>query len=228
MNHLTRADYAGALALLVQLERATRDPSSFARNAAAALGDYVASELITLGVCDLATGQRTGVAPLGVGLTVHRAAVPLYRDGGTLVSLVLERRGPDFTERDRERLELVRPHLAFLYRVVHGCATGATDGVPETRPIDVDFGALTPVGAVPDVLTAREREVMHWLSRGKTDADIAALLSMSKRTVHKHLEHIYVKLGVETRTAAVMRVLEMTGSPVKRARTQALGWPIAP
>jgi len=45
---------------------------------------------------------------------------------------------------------------------------------------------------------------MHWLSCGKTDADIAAFLSISKRTVHKHLEHIYEKLGVETRTAAVM------------------------
>jgi hypothetical protein len=42
---------------------------------------------------------------------------------------------------------------------------------------------------------------------GKTDADIAARLSISPRTVHKHLEHIYAKLGVETRTAAVMRAL---------------------
>jgi DNA-binding CsgD family transcriptional regulator len=61
----------------------------------------------------------------------------------------------------------------------------------------------------PAGLTPREGEVMHWLSYGKTDADIAALLSISPRTVHKHLEHIYVKLGVETRTAAVMRVRAM-------------------
>lgn len=50
---------------------------------------------------------------------------------------------------------------------------------------------------------------MRWLSCGKTDADIAALLAISPRTVQKHLEHIYVKLGVETRTAAVMRSLTM-------------------
>jgi len=55
-------------------------------------------------------------------------------------------------------------------------------------------------------LTPRERDVMRWLSYGKTDADIAQLLQISTRTVHKHLEHIYVKLGVENRTAAVMRV----------------------
>ena len=55
-------------------------------------------------------------------------------------------------------------------------------------------------------LTPREVDVMHWLACGKTDADIAALLAISPRTVHKHLEHIYEKLGVETRTAAVMAV----------------------
>ncbi|MET3466466.1 helix-turn-helix transcriptional regulator [Variovorax atrisoli] len=68
--------------------------------------------------------------------------------------------------------------------------------------------------ALPPVLTPREGEVMRWLSRGKTDAEIAALLQISPRTVHKHLEHVYVKLGVETRTAAVMRALGMdAGAP---------------
>jgi len=54
-------------------------------------------------------------------------------------------------------------------------------------------------------LTPREEEVLLWLATGKTDGDIATLLDISRRTVQKHLEHIYVKLGVETRTAAVMR-----------------------
>lgn len=54
-------------------------------------------------------------------------------------------------------------------------------------------------------LTPREQEVLLWLATGKTDGDIATLLDISRRTVQKHLEHIYVKLGVETRTAAVMR-----------------------
>jgi DNA-binding CsgD family transcriptional regulator len=56
-------------------------------------------------------------------------------------------------------------------------------------------------------LTARENEVLHWLAAGKTDRDIAAVLGISPRTVHKHLQRIYEKLGVETRTAAVMRWL---------------------
>ena len=55
----------------------------------------------------------------------------------------------------------------------------------------------------PDVpLTPRETEVLSWLAKGKTNRDIADILGMSHRTVNKHLEHIFVKLGVETRSAA--------------------------
>ena len=51
-------------------------------------------------------------------------------------------------------------------------------------------------------LTARETEVLLWVARGKTNRDIAEILGMSPRTVNKHLEHVFEKLGVETRTAA--------------------------
>src|ERR1700731_1052952 len=51
-------------------------------------------------------------------------------------------------------------------------------------------------------LTTREREVLSWLSKGKTNRDIAQILGLSPRTVDKHLEQIYAKLGVENRTAA--------------------------
>lgn len=51
-------------------------------------------------------------------------------------------------------------------------------------------------------LTPREAEVLAWLAKGKTNRDIADILGMSPRTVNKHLEHIFEKLGVETRAAA--------------------------
>lgn len=51
-------------------------------------------------------------------------------------------------------------------------------------------------------LTAREAEVLHWVIKGKTNRDIGDILGLSPRTVHKHLEHVFEKLGVETRTAA--------------------------
>ena len=129
-------------------------------------------------------------------------AVPLLIDGLTLVSIVLNRRSLDFSERDRERLELLRPHLAFLYR--QAAAAGGPTGAWAARPLP----SLQFDGA-PAHLTRREGEVMRWLSCGKTDAEIAAMLAISPRTVHKHLEHIYIKLGVETRTAAVMRAHAM-------------------
>jgi DNA-binding NarL/FixJ family response regulator len=51
-------------------------------------------------------------------------------------------------------------------------------------------------------ITGREAEVLYWVTLGKTNPDIAAILNMSPRTVNKHLEHIFAKLNVETRTAA--------------------------
>lgn len=55
-------------------------------------------------------------------------------------------------------------------------------------------------------LTQREAEVIHWVTLGKTNRDIAEILELSPRTVNKHLEHIFIKLGVETRTAAVSNI----------------------
>jgi CheY-like chemotaxis protein/DNA-binding CsgD family transcriptional regulator len=51
-------------------------------------------------------------------------------------------------------------------------------------------------------LTIRESEVLYWVTKGKTSRDIGDILGASPRTVNKHLEHVFVKLGVETRTAA--------------------------
>ncbi len=51
-------------------------------------------------------------------------------------------------------------------------------------------------------LTSREAEVLLWVSRGKPNRDIGEILNISPRTVNKHLEQIFVKLGVENRAAA--------------------------
>ena len=56
-------------------------------------------------------------------------------------------------------------------------------------------------------LTKREAEILYWVAQGKTNSEIAILCDISGRTVHKHLEHIFQKLGVETRTAAAQQVL---------------------
>jgi DNA-binding CsgD family transcriptional regulator len=81
-----------------------------------------------------------------------------------------------FTERERTMLELLAPHLAR--------AASRT--------------------ALPS-LTEREREILSWVARGKTNKEIAALLFVTHSTVRKHLENVFEKLGVHTRTAAVAR-----------------------
>jgi DNA-binding NarL/FixJ family response regulator len=66
-----------------------------------------------------------------------------------------------------------------------------------------DSGASMPEQFSSELgLTTREGEVLSWLSKGKTNRDIAQILGLSPRTVDKHLEQIYAKLGVENRTAA--------------------------
>jgi DNA-binding response OmpR family regulator/DNA-binding CsgD family transcriptional regulator len=56
-------------------------------------------------------------------------------------------------------------------------------------------------------LTVREAEVLYWVTQGKTNRDIGDILGASPRTVHKHLEHVFAKLGVETRTAAAAQAM---------------------
>jgi len=58
-------------------------------------------------------------------------------------------------------------------------------------------------------LTRREAEVLSWVAQGKTNSDIGSILGLNPSTVKKHLEHIFQKLGVETRTAAAALAFEV-------------------
>ena len=62
-------------------------------------------------------------------------------------------------------------------------------------------------------LTLREAEVLLWVKRGKADSEIAAILGSKTKTVSKHLEHIYEKLGVENRTTAANVASELIAPP---------------
>ena len=117
--------------------------------------------------------------PIGIR---HTMALPVYVDRRLLVSFVFNRASSAFGERELQLAETLRPHLANLYRLA---------------------GANTPVNTA--ALTAREREVLEWVAAGKTNRDIAAILGARPRTIEKHLERVYEKLGVETRTAAAAR-----------------------
>jgi DNA-binding CsgD family transcriptional regulator len=71
-------------------------------------------------------------------------------------------------------------------------------------------GVPEPHGLEALGLTRREAEVLAWVSQGKTNAEVAIILGTRRRTVSKQLEHIYQKLGVETRTAAAALAIAYT------------------
>jgi DNA-binding CsgD family transcriptional regulator len=59
------------------------------------------------------------------------------------------------------------------------------------------------------ILTRRQREIMDWIAEGKTSGEAAIILGISPRTVEKHLEAVFQRLGVENRIAAMRRYLDM-------------------
>jgi DNA-binding CsgD family transcriptional regulator len=102
-------------------------------------------------------------------------------------------RGPLSVERGGKRL------------VVRRVSDGATALLLlEEQRIEPDVAALSARG-----LSRREAEVLAWVARGKTNPQIGLILALSARTVGKHLERVYAKLGVETRTAAAQIALSV-------------------
>jgi DNA-binding NarL/FixJ family response regulator len=99
----------------------------------------------------------------------------------------------DLSERGRLLLDLLRPHVDQARRNAE-MAGARNAALP---------GSLARYG-----LTPRQADVAHWLGRGKTNHEIARILSSSSRTVEKHVERILEKLEVENRTAAAVIIAE--------------------
>lgn len=116
----------------------------------------------------------------------HELKLWLSAPGGAVRGFFLIR-GPrerDFEERDRGLLQLLRPHLAHI-----------RDRWERRRRLPL--------------LTRREAEVLELVAHGLTNGEIAARLVVSPTTVRTHLENIFGKLDVHTRTAAVARLREL-------------------
>jgi DNA-binding NarL/FixJ family response regulator len=98
---------------------------------------------------------------------------------GRSLRLLLRRDSGGFTERDKLLVELLRPHLHAVYQDAQRRRTSAPR------------------------LTARQWELLRLVAAGHSNADIARQLFLSENTVRKHLENIYQRLSVSSRTAAV-------------------------
>jgi DNA-binding CsgD family transcriptional regulator len=113
-----------------------------------------------------------------------RVMVPLTPLRGTDRRLLLFRDpdSPDFSEREKAMLALVRPHVAEL----HARRDRELRGVPN--------------------LTPRQWEVLRQVATGAGNTQIARTLGLSEATVRKHLENVFLRLGVQSRTEALARV----------------------
>ncbi len=104
-------------------------------------------------------------------------------------------------------LQVEREDWRLIIRLIPDISTGELILLLEERPKrSLSVGSLQLIG-----LTRREAEILFFLAQDKTNSKIAETLSCSLATVKKHLEHIYGKLGVQTRTAAVLVALTKLG-----------------
>ena len=113
----------------------------------------------------------------------RQVLVPMTPQGGTDRRLLLFRgAGPDFTERELMMLRLIRPHLAEL----HSRRDRELRGEPN--------------------LTPRQWEILRQVATGASNTQIARALGLSEATVRKHLENIFLRLHVLSRTEALARI----------------------
>jgi DNA-binding CsgD family transcriptional regulator len=130
----------------------------------------------------------------------YQMAVTIPSATSVVIGIALNRTQHDFSERDRAVLDVIRPHLVQSYR-------NAIERVALQERTEAAERALwsAPATCLAS-LTNREHEVLVLVTDGKTNLQIADRLSLSPRTVQKHLEHVYDKVGVRSRTAAAMKL----------------------
>ena len=130
----------------------------------------------------------------------HQLAVSLPSPDTRVVGIALNRSSGDFTEADRDLIGVLRAPLTT--------ALARAEGRRRARR------ALTvSAGSQRADLTGRELQILELVALGRTNSSIARTLEVSPRTVAKHLEHIYRKLDVTSRAAAVYRAAD-PGDPL--------------
>lgn len=106
------------------------------------------------------------------------------------------RDGRPFDRAEKDLLHLVQPHLANGRKLAF--AVTASEDTPVTPELFAGAG-----------FTPRESDVLYWLTRGKTNEEIAKLLRMRPDSVSRHLQTVYEKMGVEHRVSATIRALDL-------------------
>jgi DNA-binding NarL/FixJ family response regulator len=133
--------------------------------------------------------------PLGIR---HQMALTLPNEPDRVLAIVLNRGEPDFSDAERDFCNRARPFLIQAYRnaVAHAQAGQET---PQALEDSLVAGGLT----------GREAQVLRLVALGGSNRDVGTRLGLSERTVQKHLERAFRKLGVATRSEAAARAWEM-------------------
>lgn len=133
--------------------------------------------------------------------TEHQIILPLSIEGIT-IGIAINRDRHEFSERDRATLELLRPHFVLAWQ--RNNARKRMAALFDVEQEDFACESLRRLGMTP-----QQARVLFWTIQGKTSPEIAMLLASKPRTIHKHVEHIFRKLGVNNRAAAISITIEL-------------------
>jgi DNA-binding CsgD family transcriptional regulator len=140
--------------------------------------------------------------PLGLE---HQIAFTLPARSEVVLGVALSRRKQDFTDEERDLLALARPHLIQAYNNARQHSS-----LLQMEGKHAAAHALPPIEMLRELgLTAREAEVLALVVIGHSDKEIATDLAISRRTVEKHLQRCYAKLGVSSRQQAKRLLSEL-------------------
>ncbi len=134
--------------------------------------------------------------------TITHAIYLLQTD---VICLTISRSVPMMSERDRSLLTLIRPHLIQAYHNVIAFTKLQAQLDLQLKQRSIELLSIESIKSIG--LTNREAEVLWWIAQDKSNCEIAKLLECSLGTIKKHLEHIYAKLQVQSRTAAVVSAI---------------------
>jgi DNA-binding CsgD family transcriptional regulator len=128
----------------------------------------------------------------------HAIALPIAVDASVVAAISLSRRHPDFTARDCALLDAFASHFRLAWS-------------RQQNPWRISRRQTQPRDA--GTLTARETDILYWITEGKQNREIATILGLSLYTVQKHVANLLRKTGAENRHAlTVSQLLRPTGT----------------
>jgi DNA-binding CsgD family transcriptional regulator len=157
---------------------------------------YRLSDVVTPAEFHQTDLYREFYAPIGIEYQISFA---LPSTGEEILAIALSRIETDFTNEERELLAVARPHLIQVYRNALHHSDVISRRVLRSAPF-ADQKTLQDLG-----LTPAQAKVLSLVASGQSTSDIASELRISERTVQKHLQGVYHRLGVSDRSAAIHR-----------------------